>query len=94
MFREQPAGKYQIKVCRTLSCAMGGSKELCSHLKKNCGVGEAHGHAPAVSADGRYSVEFVECLADCGRAPVIMINDDFYEGVTPAVADKIMQKYQ
>jgi NADH-quinone oxidoreductase subunit E len=93
MLRQQPAGKYQIKVCRTLSCAMSGSFELCDHLKKKCGVHDAD-RAPAISPDGKYSIEFVECLADCGRAPVIMVNDDFYDGVTPAIADKLMQKYK
>jgi NADH-quinone oxidoreductase subunit E len=46
-----------------------------------------------MSPDGKYSVEFVECLASCGTAPVIMINDDFYEGVTPQRADELLLKY-
>jgi NADH-quinone oxidoreductase subunit E len=76
MFRQHPAGKIQIKVCRTLSCALGGSYALCDYFRKKCGAGEPDGHGLAISPDGKYSVEFVECLADCGVAPVIMINDD------------------
>ena len=93
MFRQHPAGKIQIKVCRTLSCALGGSYALCDHFHKVCATGEPDAHGLAVSADGKYSVEFVECLASCGTAPVVMIQDDFHEGVTPEIADKLLSKY-
>lgn len=93
MFREKPAGKIQFKVCRTLSCALGGGYELFEHLKKTCKVeGDGH-HGPAVSADGKYSVEFVECLASCGTAPVLMVNEDFHENVTHEQADALVKKY-
>ena len=93
MFRQHPAGKIQIKVCRTLSCALGGGYKLCDHFRAQCKVGEPDAHGPAMSEDGKYSVEFVECLAACGTAPVIMINDDFYENVTHQHADELLKKY-
>jgi NADH-quinone oxidoreductase subunit E len=93
MFRQHPAGKIQVKVCRTLSCALGGAYKLCDYFKDKCKVGEPDAHGLALSEDGKYSVEFVECLAACGTAPVIMINDDFYENVTHAVADDLLNKY-
>jgi NADH-quinone oxidoreductase subunit E len=93
MFRQHPAGKIQIKVCRTLSCALGGAYELRDYFVNKCGVGEPDAHGLAISADGKYSVEFVECLASCGTAPVIMINDDFYEDVTHPKADELLGKY-
>jgi NADH-quinone oxidoreductase subunit E len=93
MFRQHPAGKIQIKVCRTLSCALGGAYKLCDHFRDKCKVGEPDAHGLAMSEDGQYSVEFVECLAACGTAPVIMINDDFYENVTHAAADELLRKY-
>jgi NADH-quinone oxidoreductase subunit F len=99
MFRQQPAGKTHIRVCRTLSCAMAGSFELMKNACANLGIqrqadGEgmsAHRtdsscgeHNPiAVSADGKYSVEFVECLASCGTAPVCMIGEALHEKVDP-----------
>src|SRR5882762_8746452 len=89
MFRQHPAGKTHIRVCRTLSCALGGSYELCDHLRKKCDTGEPDAHGLAVSQDHKYSIEFVECLAACGTAPVIMINDDFYEDVTHRKADEL-----
>ena len=89
MFRQQPAGKYVIKVCRTLSCALGGSGKLHEHFCTKLGL-DAHAHGLQTTKDGKYSVEFVECLASCGTAPVIMCNEDFYEGVSHAKADEIL----
>jgi len=93
MFRQHPVGKIQFKVCRTLSCALGGSYKLCDYLREKCKVGEPDAHGLAVSPDGKYSVEFVECLAACGTAPVIMVNDDFYEAVSNQKADELLLKY-
>jgi NADH-quinone oxidoreductase subunit E len=89
MFRQQPAGKYQIKICRTLSCALGGSHQLHEHFCKKLDL-DAHAHGLQTTKDGKFSVEFVECLASCGTAPVIMCNEDFYEGVSNEKADSIM----
>jgi NADH-quinone oxidoreductase subunit F len=88
MFRQKPAGKIHIRVCRTLSCAMAGGFELMENL---CAALEIQRppdgdgiHDPiAVSADGNYSVEFVECLASCGTAPVCMIGEQLYDQVNP-----------
>jgi len=93
MFRQHPAGKIQVKVCRTLSCALGGGYALHDYFRKKCQVGEPDAHGLAISEDGKYSVEYVECLASCGTAPVIMINDDFYENVTHPRADELLSKY-
>jgi len=99
MFRQQPAGKTHIRVCRTLSCAMAGSFELMEDVCAKLGIQRpANGegmtthrtdsssgeHNPiAVSTDGKYSVEFVECLASCGTAPVCMISETLHEKVDP-----------
>jgi NADH-quinone oxidoreductase subunit E len=91
MFRPEPAGRYQIKVCRTLSCALGGSHRLHEYFCGQLGL-DAHAHGLQTTADGKFSVEFVECLASCGTAPVMMCNDDFYEGVTAAMANDILSK--
>ncbi len=89
MFRQSPAGKHQIKVCRTLSCAMGGSHKLHAHFCQKLGL-DAHKHGLQTTPDEKFSIEFVECLAACGTAPVMMCNDDFHEGVTQAKADAIL----
>ncbi len=91
MFRQEPAGKYQIKVCRTLSCALGGSHQLYHHVCDQLGL-DAHKHGLQTTKDGTFSIEFVECLASCGTAPVMMCNEDFHEGVSHAKADEIVAK--
>ena len=91
MFRQKPAGRHQIKVCRTLSCALGGSHELRDHICKKLGLDAAE-HGLQTTKDGKFSVEFVECLASCGTAPVVMVNEDFYEGVSAQKADEVLAK--
>jgi len=90
MFRQQSAGKTHIRVCRTLSCAMAGSYRLMENLSAAAGIDrkiDNNGmHNPiSVSADGNYSIEFVECLANCGTAPVCMIGETLHENVHPDV---------
>jgi NADH-quinone oxidoreductase subunit E len=91
MFHQEPVGRYQIKECRTLSCALGGSHKLHEHFCGKLGL-DSHAHGPQTTKDGKFTVEFVECLASCGTAPVMMCNDDFYEGVTERKADEILAK--
>jgi len=91
MFRQQPVGKYQIKVCRTLSCALGGSHKLHEHFCAKLGL-DPDAHGLQTTKDGKFSVEFVECLAGCGTAPVMMCDEDFHEGVSTAKADEIIGK--
>jgi NADH-quinone oxidoreductase subunit F len=93
MFRQKPAGKTHIRVCRTLSCAMAGSYQLMENLCATTGIKRRpHGdgmHNPiSVSPDDNYSIEFVECLASCGTAPVCMIGEALHESVDAnAIAD-------
>jgi len=89
MLRPSPMGKYQIKVCRTLSCALGGAYELHKYFCEKLGL-DAHAHGPQTTKDGKFTVDFVECLASCGTAPVMMCNDAFYEGVSHQKADEIV----
>ena len=95
MFRQKPAGKTHIRVCRTLSCAMAGSYRLMEHLCAAAGI-ERRSHSDgmhnpiSVSADGGYSVEFVECLASCGTAPVCMIGEGLHETISPEFAANML----
>ena len=78
MFRQKPTGKKHIRVCRTLSCAMAGSYQLMEKFREAAGT------------DGNYSIEFVECLASCGTAPVCMIDDELHENVDPNSAAEFL----
>lgn len=96
-FRQTAPGKFHIRVCRTLSCAMAGSYELMDALCKAANIDRSHTdhhHPIAVSPDGKYSIEFAECLASCGFGPVCMVEDDFFEKVDPAKAGDLLAKYQ
>ena len=76
MLREKPWGKKHLRVCRTLPCALRGSYATCQSLENKLGVKEGH-----VREDGEYSLEFMECLADCGEGPVVMVGEDTYENI-------------
>lgn len=89
MFSEKPVGKFHLRICRTLSCALGGSYKLHEHFCKKLEL-DSEAHGPQTTDDGKYTVEFVECLAGCGTAPVMMCNEKFYESVSTDRADEIM----
>jgi NADH-quinone oxidoreductase subunit E len=89
MFQRKPVGRYHLRVCRTLSCALGGSYELHEHFCQKLGL-DPQAHGVQTTKDGKFTVEFVECLASCGTAPVMMCNDKFYEGVSNKKADEIL----
>ena len=95
-FRQEKAGRISIRVCRTLSCALAGGYEVRDAFCKAAGIdpkAPTHGHTPPVSADGKFSVEFVECLASCGSAPVALVNDDLLEDITPEGTSAILSQY-
>jgi NADH-quinone oxidoreductase subunit E len=89
MFRQAPAGRHQFKVCRTLSCALAGGHRLHHHLCERFHL-DPHDHGLQTTADGQFSVEYVECLAGCGTAPVLMMGEAFHEGVTPETVDRMI----
>ena len=94
-FRQKEPGKYHIRVCRTLSCAMAGSIELMDEICEKADIdrsGVTHHDPIALSKDGKFSIEFAECLASCGTGPVCMVDDDFHEEVTDV--EGLLSKYK
>ncbi len=88
MFRQAPAGRKHIRVCRTLSCAMAGAYPLMEKLAgltkiDRAASGRRDAQPGRSQPDGEYSIEFVECLASCGTAPVCMVDDELHENVAP-----------
>ena len=92
MLREHDPGKTGIRVCRTLSCALAGSHKLHDHICEKLGLEKESGGLKRTN-DGKFGVEYAECLASCGTGPVMMCNDDFYEGVSNEEAEGILKKY-
>ncbi len=76
-YYEYPIGKFHIQVCSTISCALAGSDEMYDYLVDELGI--VNGER---DDEGRFSIQKVECLGSCGTAPVLNINDRYYERVT------------
>ncbi len=90
-FRQTAPGKTTIRVCRTLSCAMAGSYELREELLRAAGAMDSPDHGHGVnSPDGKYTIEFVECLASCGSAPVALVDDKLVEKLKPSEAEAVL----
>jgi len=85
MFKTKPTGKYHIQICSTLSCALRGSREVYEHLVKKLNIKDGE-----VTADGKFSLMKVECLGSCGTAPVVQINDEYYENISLDKLDQIL----
>ena len=81
MFYTKPVGKYVLNVCRTLSCALLGAERVTEQLCEKLGI-----HPGETTADGEFTVIEVECLGACDRAPVVMVNDDWHERLSPEQA--------
>lgn len=85
MFHRKPMGRHIISVCSTLSCAMGGSRNLVRRLEDKLGVKPGE-----TTADGAISLVKVECLAACDKAPVLMVNDTLHRNLTPQKLDELL----
>lgn len=87
MFNTKPVGKYFIQVCRTTPCWLRGSDGITSACKKKLGVG-----LKEVTEDGMFSIIEVECLGACANAPMVQINDWYYEDLTPERMEEIIDE--
>ena len=85
MLHRKPQGKYHVQVCTNISCLLVGGAELWEQACHKLGIGHKQ-----VTADGRISLEEVECMGACSWAPAVQVNYDFYHDVTPAQLDKLI----
>jgi NADH-quinone oxidoreductase E subunit len=77
MLNMKPIGRHHVQVCRTLPCALKGAAKITSFIKKTLGIDVGQ-----TTGDGRFTLSEVECLASCGTAPMMQINDDYFENLT------------
>ena len=89
MFFQQPGGEHVIYVCRTLSCDLRGAKAIQEHLEETLGC-----HPGGTSKDGKFTLLKAECLAACGQAPMVQIDDDYHENLTFERIDAILESYR
>jgi NADH-quinone oxidoreductase subunit E len=89
LFNTEPVGKHQVWVCRTLPCALRGAGEILAHCEKRLGV-----HPGGTTADGKVTLRTAECLASCGTAPMMQVDKEYHENLTPERVDQILAKLQ
>jgi NADH-quinone oxidoreductase subunit E len=87
MLHRKPLGKYNLQVCTNVSCMVRGGEEILEHCKKRLGIGHKE-----TTPDGLFSLEEVECLGACCGAPAMQVNYDFYEDLTPAKVDALLER--
>jgi NADH-quinone oxidoreductase subunit E len=88
LFRTTPVGRYIIQVCDGLSCYLcGGAGNVADYISAKLGIRPGE-----TSADRRFTLETVQCLASCGTAPAMRINDQLYENLTPAMIDAVLER--
>lgn len=85
MFLQKPAGKYLLQVCRNLSCSLRGGHRLTKQIEDKLQIKQGE-----TTTDGKFTLIEVECLGSCGTAPVMMVNDEYVEDLTPQALDKML----
>ena len=83
--RRKPIGRCHIQACRNLSCSLLGAERIVDHLSQKLGIAPGE-----TSADGRFTLSTVECLAACGTAPVVMVDGTYHESMTPEKIDALL----
>jgi NADH-quinone oxidoreductase subunit E len=89
MYDLKAAGRHKISVCTNISCMLCGSAELMDHLEKKLGVKRGE-----TTADGKFHLKEVECLAACAGAPMFQIGKTYYEHLTPEKVDAILDSLE
>ncbi len=89
MYYQQQPGKKVIKVCTSISCYLRGCDAVVDHFEKRLGISRGE-----TSADGNYTFLTTECLASCGTAPVLQVNNEFVENVTLEKVDELVNAWK
>ena len=88
LFRTEPVGRYVIQVCDGISCYLcDGAGRIADYISAKLGIRPGD-----TSKDGKFTLEMVQCLASCGTAPAMRVNDQLYENLTPASIDAILER--
>jgi NADH-quinone oxidoreductase subunit E len=85
MFQQKPVGRMHIALCDTLACAICGTMEIADYLHSRHGI-----ELNKVTADGRFSLELVECIGACSMAPAALFNEDLHGNLTPESLDRLL----
>lgn len=86
LFDLKPVGRHKINVCTNISCMLCGSKDIMKYLEEKLGI-----KAGQTTADGRFTLKSVECLAACANAPMMQVDKTYHENLTPEKIDSILE---
>ena len=86
MYHQKPMGKFHVQVCTNVSCMLRGGYEIWDQLKEKFGIDHL-----CVTNDQKFSLEEVECMGSCGTAPMIAVNEDYYENLTKEKVVEILE---
>lgn len=87
LFNQQPVGKHQLWVCRTLPCALRGAGEVLHHCEKRLGIKPGE-----TTSDGKITLRTAECLASCGTAPMVQVDKEYHENLTTEKLDALLDR--
>jgi NADH-quinone oxidoreductase subunit E len=88
MFNLEPVGEYVIEVCQTGPCMLNGADEIIQHISKRLNIKPGE-----TTADGKFTLKAVECLAACGTAPVMMVGDKYHENLSTVKVDSLIDEW-
>jgi NADH-quinone oxidoreductase subunit E len=87
MFTREPLGRHHLQECHNASCSLRGAEGLVRYLCGKLGIQPGE-----TTADGKFTLSTVECLASCGTAPMMMVNEAYHEDLTPAKVDALLEE--
>ena len=87
LYREDHPGRYHLQLCRTLSCQLRGARELKDCIRRRLGIGPGQ-----ATADGMFRLTEVECLGSCDSAPIIQVNDEYFDDLDAASLEKLLDE--
>jgi len=85
MYNRRPVGRYHVQICRNIACSLMGAEHLVERASRKLGIRPGE-----TTADGKFTLSLVECLGSCGTAPVMQVNDDYYENLTAESLEAIL----
>jgi NADH-quinone oxidoreductase subunit E len=87
LYFQQPKGRHIVAVCHNLSCHLAGSREILGHVRRRLGIDPGE-----TTADGRITLQSVECLCACEAAPMAQVDDRYELNLTPDKVDRILER--
>lgn len=89
MYKQKPTGRHLIQLCTNVSCMVFGAEDLVTLLKNKYDV-----TVGGTSPDGRFSLVVMECIGACDRAPAMLVNEDFWSGLSDSNITEILERYK